>query len=72
MTTNHNHQNQKRNYQPGTKVISNQDVEPGTIVGVCTYRRNGVDAWSYLVDTAYGREVWETSEFFLQPANDQD
>ena len=58
-------QNANRNLKPGTKVVSNQDAEPGTIVGVCTFRRNGTDAWSYLVDTAYGREVWEVGQIAL-------
>jgi len=54
-----------RRLTAGTMVVSNQDGEPGRIVRVCTYRRNGVDAWSYLVDTQYGREIWEAGELFL-------
>jgi len=57
--------NANKNLKPGTKVVSNQDAEPGTIVRVCTFRRNGSAAWSYLVDTAYGREVWEVGEIAL-------
>ena len=62
--------NQNRNLKPGTKVVSNQDAEPGTIVQVCTFRHNGIDAWSYVVDTAYGREVWDAGELFA-PAPEQ-
>jgi hypothetical protein len=54
-----------RRLTPGTKVVSNLDAEPGTVVRVCTYRRNGIDAWSYMVDTADGREVWEAGELFV-------
>jgi hypothetical protein len=57
--------NAKKYLKPGTKVVSNQDAEPGTIVRVCTYRRNGSAAWSYLVDTAYGREIWEVGHIAL-------
>ena len=49
----------------GTMVVSREDGEPGRIVKVCTYRRNGVDAWSYVVKTQYGREVWEIGELFV-------
>ena len=54
-----------RRLTPGTTVISTEDGEPGRIVQVCTYRRNGVDAWSYLVETQYGREVWEAGSLFV-------
>jgi hypothetical protein len=64
-----NTKNATRNLKPGTKVVSKTDAEPGTIVGVATFRRNGIDAWSYLVDTAYGREIWEAGEIFLVPAD---
>ena len=57
-----------RRLRPGTAVVSSEDAEPGHIVHVCTYRRNGLDAWSYAVETRYGREVWEVSELFV-PAN---
>ena len=59
-----------RRLTPGTKVVCTLDAEPGTVVRVCTYRRNGIDAWSYLVDTAYGREIWEAGELFV-PATQQ-
>jgi hypothetical protein len=34
------------------------------VVRVSTYRRNGIDAWSYLVEAADGREVWDAGESF--------
>lgn len=54
-----------RRLTPGTLVVSREDGEPGRIVRVCTFRRNGLDARSYLVDTAYGREIWEVGELFV-------
>ena len=51
--------------KPGTMVVSNIDGEPGRVVRICTYRRNGGQAWSYLVDTASGREIWEAGELFV-------
>ena len=54
-----------RRLTPGMLVVSRADGEPGRIVRVCTFRRNGVDAWSYLVDTADGREIWEVGELFV-------
>ncbi|MCZ2098818.1 MAG: hypothetical protein LC121_21655 [Anaerolineae bacterium] len=60
-TTKHAH----RRLTPGTLVVSHEDGEPGRIVQVCTFRRNGIDAWSYLVQTAYGEEVWEVGELFV-------
>ena len=62
--------NANRNLKPGTKVVSTLDGEAGTVVRVCTYRRNGCQAWSYLVDTASGREIWEAGELFV-PAPEQ-
>ena len=53
----------------GTLVVSTEDGEPGRIVRVCTHRRNGVDAWSYLVETQYGREIWEAGELFVPEQN---
>ena len=57
--------NANRRLQPGTKVVSTTEGESGMVVRVSTYRRNGIDAWSYLVDTADGREVWDASELFV-------
>ena len=54
-----------RRLRPGTAVVSNEDAEPGRIVRVCTYRRNGVDAWCYVVETAHGREVWDAGTLFV-------
>jgi len=49
----------------GTTVISTEDGEPGHIVRVCTFRRNGLDAWSYIVKTQYGYEIWDAGDFIL-------
>ena len=57
--------NANRNLNTGTKVVSTIDGEPGKVVRICTYRRNGCQAWSYLVDTASGREIWEAGELFV-------
>ncbi len=67
MTTNETRKN--RRLTPGTRVVSKEDGEPGRIVRVCTFRRNAIDAWSYLVKTAYGEEVWEVGELFVPDAN---
>ena len=64
---NTNHAN--RRLKPATKVVAKTDGESGTVTRVCTYRRNGIDAWSYLVDTKDGQEIWETGELFV-PANE--
>ncbi len=61
MTTN---QNTKR-LARGTPVVSTEDGEAGTILRVCTFQRNGIDAWSYLVETAYGREIWHRGDLFV-------
>ena len=55
-----------RRLTPGTLVVSREDGEPGRIVRVCTFRRNGVDTWSYLVDTAAGREALATLPLQMQ------
>ena len=65
MTTNR----ANRRLKPGTQVVSTIDGEPGRLVWVCTFRRNGVDAWSYTVDTQDGREVWDASEIFVPENN---
>ncbi len=54
-----------RRLPAGTMVVSSDDGEPGRIVEVCTFRRNGIDAWSYLVETQHGREIWEVGELFV-------
>ena len=64
MTTNAT-KNTNRRLTPGTQVVSKADGELGRIVRTCTYRRNGTDAWSYLVETAGGREIWDASELFV-------
>ena len=58
-----------RRLTAGTLVASYEDGEPGRIVRVSTYRRNGIDAWSYVVETAYGREIWEVGELFVPDQN---
>jgi hypothetical protein len=58
-----------QNLKPGTRVVSKTDGEPGRVVEVCTFRRNGTAAWSYLVETASGQEVWHAGDIFL-PADE--
>ena len=65
MTTKH----ANRRLTRGTQVVATTDGEAGRIQRVCTFRRNGMDAWSYVVQTAYGREIWEAGELFV-PAQD--
>ena len=67
---NANTNNANRRLKPGTMVVAKTDGEPGTVARVCTYRRNGIDAWAYLVDTKDGREIWEAGELFV-PAKEQ-
>ena len=57
--------NAMRRLTPGTQVVSKTDGEPGRVVRVSTYRHNGIDAWSYLIDTAYGHEIWDASDLFV-------
>ena len=57
-----------RRLPAGTTVISKEDGEMGRVVRVCTSRRNGTDAWSYTVDTAYGREVWDAGDLLVPPS----
>ena len=59
-----------RRLKAGTLVVSNEDGEPGHIVRVSTCRRNGIDAWSYVVETQYGREIWEVGELFVPDQQD--
>lgn len=61
----HSTQSTNRNLKPGTQVVSTLDGEAGRVVRVCTCRRNGSGAWSYLVDTADGREIWHRGDLFL-------
>jgi hypothetical protein len=51
-------------------VIAVADGEPGRIIEVCTFRRNG-QAYSYVVETATGREIWQADEVVL-PAADEE
>lgn len=54
-----------RRLKPGTLVVSKLDGEPGRIAQVAAFRRNGIDAWSYEVETKYGREEWDASRLFV-------
>jgi len=56
---------ENRNLQPNTLVVSKLDGEPGRVIRIATYRRNGVDAWSYLVETGDGREHWHAGDLFI-------
>ena len=57
--------NANRNLKPGAQVVLKADGEAGRIERICTYRRNGQSAWSYLVATACGREIWEAGELMV-------
>ena len=57
--------NANRRLTPGTQVVSKTDGEPGRIERVSTYRRNGIDAWSYEVETADGQEIWDAGDLFV-------
>jgi hypothetical protein len=63
-------ENNNRHLPKGTLVVNTDDGESGRIIEVCTFRRNGIDAFSYAVQTADGREVWEVGELFVPPKND--
>jgi hypothetical protein len=56
------------NLEPGAMVVSKLDGEPGRVVEVNTFRRNGTAAWSYLVETATGQEVWHAGDLFVPAA----
>lgn len=56
--------NENRRLRPGTQVVSKTDGEPGRVIRIGTCRRNGIDAWSYLIETAYGRETWDAGDLF--------
>lgn len=49
----------------GIKVVSTLDGEVGTIREVCTFRRSGNGAYSYVVETAEGRDVWYATEMIV-------
>jgi hypothetical protein len=59
--------NANRRLQPGTLVVSTEDGTEGRIERVSTYRRNGNDAWSYVVATQDGREIWDAGALFVPP-----
>lgn len=59
-----------RHLPRGTDVVSMLDGEAGTIRDICTFRRSGSGAHSYVVETAEGQEVWYASELFV-PGGDQ-
>ena len=62
--SNGNNGKANRQLTPGTKVVHIEDGEAGRIERICTYRRNGTDAWSYRVRLASGggSEVWEAGQ----------
>ena len=57
--------NANRRLTTGTMVVSKSDGEPGRVMRIGTYRRNGIDAWSYLVETAHGQEIWDAGDLFV-------
>ena len=67
MTTTTQQPNIKR-LAPGTRVVSTQDGEGGTIERIATFARNGIHAWSYVVQTAYGREIWYRGDLLVPDA----
>jgi len=70
MTTIDETRHANRRLKRGTTVVSTEDGVHGRIARVCTFRRNGVDAWSYVVETQYGREIWDAGELcVLAPQN---
>ena len=70
MTTIDNATRANRRLKAGTTVVSKEDGEPGRIVRVSTHRPNGIAAWSYLVKTQYGPEVWDAGELFVPDLDD--
>jgi hypothetical protein len=60
--------NATTNLEHGALVVSKLDGEPGRVVEVNTFRRNGTAAWSYLVQTANGQEVWHAGDLFVPAA----
>ena len=61
-----------RRLPAGALVVSSADGEPGRVEQVCAFRRNGVDAWSYVVKTKYGREIWEVGGLFVPPTETEE
>jgi hypothetical protein len=51
--------------KPGTLAVSHEDGEPGLIQGLCSPRRSGVGAYSYVMKTRYGREIWYACDLFV-------
>ena len=54
----------------GTPVLNTNDGEPGTIVNGFAFDRQTGDWTEYEVETAYGIEVWQTSDFILRETLD--
>ncbi len=52
----------------GTKVMNTQDAEPGTIVNGFTFDRVTREWTEYEVETAYGIDRWQCSDFVLMSA----
>ena len=55
-----------QNYIPnGTKVLNTNDGEPGTIMNGFTFDRSTGEWTEYEVETAYGVERWQRTDFVL-------
>ena len=61
MTTN---KKTNRHLTPGTRVVNCEDAEPGQVICTLDIDRRG-QACSYIIQTAYGREVWAASAMFV-------
>lgn len=53
------------NLTVGTKVVSMLDGELATIIRPSSHNRNQNKAISYLVNTQFGREIWDASDLFI-------
>jgi hypothetical protein len=49
----------------GTKVLNTEDGEPGTILNEFTWNPQTGEWTEYEVETAYGIERWQRSQFVL-------
>jgi hypothetical protein len=49
----------------GTKVLNTNDAEPGTIMNGFTFDRATGEWTEYEVETAYGVERWQRTDFVL-------
>lgn len=60
MTTTTNNAN--KTLGTGTLVINAEDGESGRVCRINQFRRSGLRAWTYLVRTAQGFEIWDASQ----------